>query len=53
MHRIEAAIDVANIAEQRSLEKVGFQREGVMRGHAFRDGAWDDTLLYSVPRGEI
>jgi RimJ/RimL family protein N-acetyltransferase len=52
-HRIEAATDVDNLAEQRSLEKVGFQREGVMRGHAFRAGAWHDTLLYSVLRGEI
>jgi RimJ/RimL family protein N-acetyltransferase len=53
VHRIEAATDVGNIAEQRSLEKVGFQREGVMRGHAFRDGTWHDTLLYGVLRDEV
>lgn len=52
-HRIEAGTDVANIAEQRALEKVGFRREGVMRGHAYREGAWHDTVLYSVLRGEV
>ena len=53
VHRIEAETDVDNIAEQRALEKVGFQREGIMRGHSFRLGAWHDTARYGVLRGEI
>jgi RimJ/RimL family protein N-acetyltransferase len=53
VQRIEAGTDVENVAEQRALEKVGFQREGVMRGHSFRQGAWHDTVLYSVLRGEV
>ncbi|MGH3733570.1 MAG: GNAT family N-acetyltransferase [Acidimicrobiales bacterium] len=31
-HRLEAATEMDNLAEQRALEKVGFRREGVMRG---------------------
>ena len=36
VNRIEAQTDVDNIAEQRSLEKAGFVREGTARGAQFR-----------------
>ena len=49
-HRIEAATDVDNLAEQRSLEKAGFHREGVLRGSQFRHGAWHDLVVYSLVR---
>jgi RimJ/RimL family protein N-acetyltransferase len=49
-HRIEAGTEVANVAEQRALEKAGFTREGVMRGTGFRNGAWRDGVLYSLLR---
>ncbi len=52
VHRVQAETDVANRAEQRALEKAGFTREGVMRGFAFRDGGYRDTVLYGVLRGE-
>lgn len=50
VHRIEAATEAGNTAEQRSLEKAGFTREGVMRGVFWRDGAWRDGVLYSLLR---
>jgi RimJ/RimL family protein N-acetyltransferase len=50
VHRIEAATEAANAAAQRSLEKAGFTREGVMRGVFWRDGAWRDGVLYSLLR---
>ncbi len=50
VHRIEAATDVDNIAEQRALEKAGFTREGVMRGVGWRAGAWHDGVTYSILR---
>jgi RimJ/RimL family protein N-acetyltransferase len=45
-HRIEAGTDVENIAEQRALEKAGFQREGTIRAADFRAGQWRDCCLY-------
>lgn len=45
--RIEAITDVANVAEQRALEKSGFEREGVVRRGQWRDGGWHDQILYS------
>jgi aminoglycoside 6'-N-acetyltransferase len=47
VNRIEADTDVTNLAEQRSLEKAGFTREGTMRGAQFREGAWHDMVLFS------
>jgi RimJ/RimL family protein N-acetyltransferase len=46
-NRVEASTDVDNIAEQRSLEKAGFVREGIQRGAQFRAGAYRDLVTYS------
>jgi len=50
VHRIEAATEADNIAEQRALEKAGFTREGLLRGIGWRDGAWRDGIWFSVLR---
>jgi RimJ/RimL family protein N-acetyltransferase len=50
VNRIEAGTDVTNRAEQRALEKAGFTREGVLRGAQWRDGRWNDLVLYSCLR---
>jgi len=47
LHRVEAATEATNLAEQRSLEKAGFTREGVIRQSMWRRGAFRDTVLYS------
>jgi RimJ/RimL family protein N-acetyltransferase len=53
VNRIEAETDIANIAEQRALEKAGFTRDGVIRGADFHGGRWHDRVLYSVLRSEV
>ena len=50
VHRIEAATEAGNLAEQRALEKAGFTREGLVRGTGWRDGAWRDGVWFSVLR---
>jgi RimJ/RimL family protein N-acetyltransferase len=50
VHRIEAATELGNVAEQRALEKAGFTREGVLRGVGWRDGAHRDGVWYSMLR---
>jgi [ribosomal protein S5]-alanine N-acetyltransferase len=45
--RIQAGTHAENIAEQKSLEKAGFQLEGVVRASEFRAGQWRDGYLYS------
>jgi RimJ/RimL family protein N-acetyltransferase len=50
VHRIWAATETGNLAEQKALEKAGFTREGVLRGCGWRDGAWRDGVVYSLLR---
>ena len=52
IERLEAGTDVENLAEQRALEKAGFQREGIARHAQFRDGSWHDLVLYSRLRDD-
>jgi RimJ/RimL family protein N-acetyltransferase len=53
IERIEASTDVDNIAEQRSLEKAGFTREGILRRAQFRAGAHHDLVGYSIVRSDV
>lgn len=52
VHRVEASTDIENIAEQRSLEKAGLRREGVVRGSQFRAGAYHDLVTYALLRDD-
>jgi RimJ/RimL family protein N-acetyltransferase len=51
--RLEAGTDVENVAEQRSLEKAGFVREGVLRSAQYRADGWHDMVAYSLLRGDL
>ena len=51
-NRVEASTDVDNLAEQRALEKAGFQREGIQRGAQFRAGAHHDLITYARVRDD-
>jgi RimJ/RimL family protein N-acetyltransferase len=53
VERIEASTDVENVAEQRSLEKAGFTREGVLRRAQWRAGANHDLVSYSILREDL
>ena len=52
VERLQAETDVENLAEQRALDKAGFQREGVARHAQYRAGAWHDMVVYSRLRGD-
>jgi len=54
MERLELVTDTANGASQRVAEKVGFQREGVMRSHVLHpDGRRRDSIMFSLLPGEL
>lgn len=53
VERIEASTDVQNIAEQRSLEKAGYMREGIARRAQERAGAQHDLVMYSIVRSDL
>lgn len=52
-HRVQASTDVANVAEQRALDRAGFTREGVLRGAQWRQASWHDLVSYARLRGDV
>jgi RimJ/RimL family protein N-acetyltransferase len=51
-HRLQAGTETGNVAEQRALERVGFRREGVLRGVGIRAGRWRDGIMYGLVRDD-
>jgi ribosomal-protein-alanine N-acetyltransferase len=47
VNRVQATTDTENEAEQRVLERIGFRREGVLRGAGFVGGQWRDFVMYA------
>jgi putative acetyltransferase len=45
LHRLELEVYADNEAAIRLYEKCGFEREGLMREHAFRDGVYVDSIM--------
>lgn len=50
--RIEGGTDTTNVRAQRSMEKAGFTREGIIRGAQLRDGKRHDLISYSILRSD-
>ncbi|MFQ5832455.1 MAG: GNAT family N-acetyltransferase [Candidatus Thorarchaeota archaeon] len=48
--RIQACVDVRNLASKKVLQKVGFKQEGTIRKAGFVWGEWSDRFLYSIIR---
>jgi len=48
LNRIEADIDPRNVASARSLERLGFSREGLLRERWIVEGKVSDSALYGL-----
>jgi RimJ/RimL family protein N-acetyltransferase len=54
LQRLELITDPDNLASQRVAEKVGYQREGVLRAHLHHpDGRIRDSVMFSLLPGEL
>ncbi len=54
LQRVDLITDPDNLASQRVAEKVGFQREGVLRAHLRHpDGRVRDSVMFSLLPGEL
>ena len=54
LQRVDLITDPENVASQRVAEKVGFQREGVLRAHLRHpDGRIRDSVMFSLLPGEL
>ncbi|WP_206444184.1 GNAT family N-acetyltransferase [Nocardioides turkmenicus] len=52
LHRLTANIGPQNTASMRLVESLGFQREGTIRDHVHTNGAWRDSVSFSLLEGE-
>jgi [ribosomal protein S5]-alanine N-acetyltransferase len=52
MHRIEADVDPRNVSSVKTLERLGFQREGYLRERWLVGGEIQDALFYGLLRCE-
>jgi [ribosomal protein S5]-alanine N-acetyltransferase len=50
--RLQAEVFRGNRASERLLRAAGFRREGLLRGHARKDGAAFDVVVYGRLRGD-
>lgn len=48
LKRLEARTHIGNVRSIRLLERLGFRREGLMRGYVDRDGERRDCLLFGL-----
>ena len=53
LNRLEADIDPRNLASARSLESLGFTREGLLRERWIVDGEVSDSEMYGLLRREF
>lgn len=48
LNRVELKTDLRNLRSQRAMERIGAQREGVLRKHMIVPGHVRDTVYYSI-----
>jgi RimJ/RimL family protein N-acetyltransferase len=48
LHRVSAFHDPRNAASGRVMQKLGMQREGVLRENVFAHGRWRDSIAYAI-----
>jgi RimJ/RimL family protein N-acetyltransferase len=53
LNRVELTVYDWNERAIRVYEKVGFQKEGVLRDKIFKAGRWNNLVLMSLLRGEL
>ncbi len=53
MERIQAMVHPENPASARVLERLGFQREGLLRSYRAEPGGREDRIVYAVLPGEL
>lgn len=48
VHRIEAHVEPDNVASGKVLEKIGFQKEGLLRERIYNKGNYQDMIYYGL-----
>ena len=51
--RMQALVEVGNKASQRVLEKLGFNKEGILRKYTFNKGVVRDVVMYGLLSSDL
>ncbi|XZF14798.1 GNAT family N-acetyltransferase [Chitinophagaceae bacterium MMS25-I14] len=52
LNRIEAFIGPGNTASVKLVKQAGFKKEGLLREHYFKNGRHEDSVVFSLLKGE-
>ena len=52
LNRIEAFVHPQNTRSVRLLQRMGFQREGLLRGYLYQEGRSHDEFIFSLLKGD-
>ncbi|MET0425899.1 MAG: GNAT family protein [Actinoplanes sp.] len=52
LHKVTGECDARNVGSYRLLERLGFQREGLLRQQTYLKGEWTDDLIYGLLASE-
>lgn len=52
LHLIYANVNGYNIPSQKVFEKLGFEKEGILRERIYKKGKYEDVFMYSLIKGE-
>ena len=52
LHRISARCNANNSRSESVMKKIGMVKEGEIRKDRFKDGHWDNELLYGIIKPE-
>jgi RimJ/RimL family protein N-acetyltransferase len=52
LHRIQAETSITNSGSRGVMERLGMTQEARLRETTFRDGEWQDSLIYGLLAGE-
>lgn len=53
IRKLTATVTVGNIGSKKTLEKAGFQPEGILRENYFLAGTWQDDWIFGLLRSEF
>lgn len=48
LNRVEALVSPSNTASRKLLEKFEFKEEGILKGHYYSNGVYEDSLIYGL-----
>ena len=53
LNRLEAVVDPRNIGSNRLLEKIGFEKEGLLRDYELESSGFVDLIMFSILRNDM